>query len=330
MTMRRGLRARARWHSWSSRRLPSRPRPERQGSLAVQVPAEPPVSTSRRAPPRPSPPSFTTTSRKAWSRWTGTASSCRGSRSAGTRRTARTTRSSSRRACASTTGASSGPPTSSSSSSGPPIRRPSTPSRSATRSSARSSSRTTTPSASPSRRSTPTSSGDGAAGLGHLSARGGGDAQERAHGHGPLHGRRLGARRPDRAGEEQGLLRQGPAASRQGDASASSPIPTRRWPPSSRATSTSRPSASVPRTSMDLKKDPRFQVILGDTTNDVILAHEQLEEALLRQARAPGHHARDQQGGGAQGRDVRPRPRPRLERGPAQSLLRGHVQGRAL
>ena len=45
------------------------------------------------------------------------------------------------------------------------------------------------------------------AGLGHLSARGGGHAQERAHRHRALPLRGMGARRQDRAGPEQGLLR---------------------------------------------------------------------------------------------------------------------------
>ena len=70
----------------------------------------------------------------------------------------------------------------------------------------------------------------GAPGLGDLSARGGGHAQEPADGHRALHGGRVGARRSHRAREEQGLLGEGTAQAGPGGRSASSPIPTRPWP----------------------------------------------------------------------------------------------------
>ena len=80
----------------------------------------------------------------------------------------------------------------------------------------------------------------------------------------------------------------------------------------------------------ELQKDSRFQVIIGETTNDVILAmnnaRKPYADVRVRRADHPGH----QQARGGEGGDVRSRASPGLERRPAQSVLRRSRRRHAL
>ena len=78
-----------------------------------------------------------------------------------------------------------------------------------------------------------------------------------------------------------------------------------------------------------VRRAPNLQLILGETTSDVILALNNSKKPLLRRSRPARDHARHRQGRGREGGDVRVRARPRVERRPAQPLLRGHGQGGA-
>ena len=91
-------------------------------------------------------------------------------------------------------------------------------------------------------------------------------------GHRPLHGGRVGARRPHRPHQEQGLLGEGAAQAGPGGRSGSSPIPTRPWPRSRPGDIDVSAFGLGPESVDELKKDARFQVIVGDTTNDVTLS----------------------------------------------------------
>src|SRR5881296_21602 len=90
-------------------------------------------------------------------------------------------------------------------------------------------------------------------GLGDLPERGGGHPQERADRDRALQDGRVGARRPHRAGEEPRLPRAAMAALKAGDVDASL-------------------FGLGPEHVTDLKNDDRFTVIVGDTTNDVVMA----------------------------------------------------------
>jgi hypothetical protein len=144
--------------------------------------------------------------------------------------------------------------------------------------------------------------------------------EKRTRGHGAIHPGGMGARGPHRPGSQCRVSRQGTAASRSRDLSLHSD-------PNAALSALKAGDADAamfgigPEHVSELQKDPRFQVIIGETTNDVILAMNKLAETLRGRSSAPGHDPRHQQGRGGQGGDVQPRPRPRLERRSAQSLL---------
>src|SRR5213083_1712422 len=169
----------------------------------------------------------------------------------------------------------------------------------------------------------------GAPGLGDLPARGRRHAEERPRGHRPVQARGVGTRRPDRADAEPRLPRQGAAPPRPGRV----PLHPRseRDPgraqggrhrrvalrPRSRARAGGAEGRALPgrRRGHDERRDP------GD---------EQLAQALRGRARAARDHPRDQQAGRPPGRDVRIGPDPRLERGPAEPVLRRRVRPHAV
>ena len=146
-------------------------------------------------------------------------------------------------------------------------------------------------------------------------------------GTGPVRAGALGSRRPHRPQAEPGVPRQGAAEA----GARHVPLHSRRErrpggaPGRGHRRDGLRPRAGVGRGGAarsespadpgrdDERRDPRA---------------EQLEEALLRRPGPPRDHPRRRQAGGGEGRDVRVRADPGVERRPAQPLLRGHVEGR--
>ena len=170
---------------------------------------------------------------------------------------------------------------------------------------------------------------DGAPGFGDLPPRGGGHPQEPADRHRALHGGGVGAGRPYRADEEQGLLGEGAAQAGPGGV----PVHPRPQLRARRAQVRRHRRLRLRHRPRERGRAPEGPTLPGHRGRHHQRRHaldEQRQEALLGQAGAAGDHSRDQQGRGPEGGDVRLREDPRLERGSDQPLLRRRLQASGL